>query len=572
MQEQQAQGLPPKFSPIGLLLVNRRLITQADVDQTLAAQKSTPGERFGTLLVRRGALSEEALLPVLAEQLGLPLVNAENIATHKETFLLQLEQCGLTIQWCRQALTIIWSEEPDTISIAARDPLRSLLQEIIRAHFPRAKLKWHLARGRDIERLLDEAESNRAVVHTGDLRHLKELAEEAPIIELVNGFFARATDARASDIHIEPEEFGFSIRLRIDGVMQTLEEYPREKFDATVSRIKLISDLDIAERRLPQDGRFSMRAGGRESDVRVSVIPGVWGESVVMRLLPKERGNDFSLDNLGMEPDNKAMFEGWIREPHGIVLVTGPTGSGKSTTLYTALTLANDRTNKIITVEDPVEFKLSGVTQIQVQSEIGYTFASALRAILRHDPDVVMIGEIRDLETAQIAVQASLTGHMVFSTLHTNDALSAFNRLVDMGIEAFLVASSLRGIIAQRLVRRLCAHCSEPQMKEELTPLQLKGVDLPAMENAAPPDWRKPKGCEQCNHTGFRGRIGIYEFLPVDESMQAAIIANRASIDALSPSSRKGYRSMRKDGFLKAYRGITSIEEVIRVTGAIAEG
>jgi general secretion pathway protein E len=357
----------------------------------------------------------------------------------------------------------------------------------------------------------------------------------------------------------------------VDGVLRTLESYERDRFDAVVSRIKLIAGLDIAERRLPQDGRLTMRAGGVESDVRVSVIPSVWGESIVLRLLPKERSGTFSLDALGMSADHRALFEAWIHEPHGIVLVTGPTGSGKSTTLYTALTLANDRSNKIITVEDPVEFRVPGVTQIQVQSDIGYTFASSLRAILRHDPDIVMVGEIRDLETAQIAVQASLTGHMVFSTLHTNDAFSAVTRLTDMGVEAFLVASSLRGIVAQRLVRRLCGQCAQPDAEADHRALIEASLPGALLAEAGVPGLRRAAGCKACAHTGYVGRSGIYEFVPVTQAVRAAIASGRAGVESFGPAERAHYRGLRGDGLLKAWRGLTSVEEVLRVTGAAGD-
>ncbi len=556
---------------IGELLLDGGLVKEEEVAQALALQARSPSERLGALLVRRGAISEDALLPVLARQLGVDLLDGATLLSHKESAQATMIKAGLSLRWGRQHMIAVWRDESGQLLVAAKDPLRSMLRETLRTQFPADAPIWKLARARDIERLYEEFERGATMRVGNELRQLKELAEEAPVVEFVNSLFARATDARASDIHVEPEEFGFSVRARVDGVLKTVETYSRERFDAVVSRLKLISELDIAERRLPQDGRFSMRAGGVESDVRVSVIPGVWGESIVMRLLPKERGGDFSLDALGMQPDHRAIFEQWIGEPHGIVLVTGPTGSGKSTSLYTALTLANDRTNKIITVEDPVEFKLRGVTQIQVQSEIGYTFASALRAILRHDPDIVMIGEIRDLETAQIAVQASLTGHMVFSTLHTNDAFSAFTRLMDMGVEPFLVASSLRGVIAQRLVRRLCACAEAANLTVEQHALIESGLSDALRASHPQPQFRRAVGCEQCQYTGYRGRIGIYEFLPVSTAMRAAIVARNVGLDALTAAERTQWRDLGRDGLLKVWCGVTTIEEVVRAAGSIPE-
>jgi general secretion pathway protein E len=551
-------------------LRERNLVSEQEMRAALAQVAAQPGERLGTLLVRRGAISEEALLPVQADVFGLPLLDGDQLLGNVSAMRAACRELALPLSWCRAQGVVFWRSGAD-FSACARDPLRSALREALLAAIgPGARVQWCLARARDIERAHEAVEQGDGRPTVEAPAHLKELAEEAPVIELVNGLFARATDLRASDIHVEPMSDGFEVRMRVDGVLRRVEAYGRDRFDAVVSRIKLLSGLDIAERRLPQDGRLSMRAGGTESDVRVSVIPSVWGESVVMRLLPKERSKDFSLDALGMAPDQRAMFEQWIREPHGIVLVTGPTGSGKSTTLYTALTLANDRRNKIITVEDPVEFRLTGVIQIQVQSDIGYTFAGALRAILRHDPDIVMIGEIRDLETAQIAVQASLTGHMVFSTLHTNDALSAINRLMDMGVEDFLVASSLRGIVAQRLVRNLCNACARPDDSAEHLAL-IRTMLRDPLQPSEPIRLRAATGCPACGHSGYVGRTGIYEFVPITPALRAAIARARNSGGSLPADGTGEFRTMREDGLRKAWHGITSVDEILRVAGASSE-
>ena len=323
--------------------------------------------------------------------------------------------------------------------------------------------------------------------------------------------------------------------------------------------------MDIAERRLPQDGRLSTRVGGQEMDIRVSALPGVHGESIVMRLLPKER-KELGLERLGFESDHLAMMQEWTAEANGIVLVTGPTGSGKSTTLYAALAAANDGLKKIITVEDPVEFQLSGVTQIQAHPEIGLTFANALRSILRQDPDVIMIGEIRDLETAEIAVQAALTGHLVLSTLHTNDAISAFTRLVDMGVEPFLVATPVRAVQAQRLVRRLCSCARAASVPG---PIQREAADIAArVLPGTTPLWMEPVGCDKCLGTGYRGRLGIYEMIPVSERMQHLIVSG-ASVNEMKDQARaEGHRFLREDGLLKAWQGLTTAEEVLRVVGS----
>jgi general secretion pathway protein E len=389
------------------------------------------------------------------------------------------------------------------------------------------------------------------------------MAEEAPVIELVNNIISQAMEERASDIHIEPEADTFDVRYRIDGVMFTQRTLPKQRYYAVASRLKLVSGIDIAERRLPQDGRIGMRINGQELDIRVSSLPGVNGESIVMRLLPKER-QDMMLEKLGFLPDHLLLLRDWVQQPHGILLVTGPTGSGKSTTLYSALDESNDGVRKIITVEDPVEFRLPHITQVQVHSDIGLTFAAALRSILRQDPDVIMIGEIRDLETAEIAVQAALTGHLVLSTLHTNDAMSAFTRLIDMGVEPFLAATPVIAVQAQRLVRRLC-HCSEPVVVSESVELRVSPF-VNKLFAGQQPNWRKAVGCAQCQHTGYRGRLGIYELVGVGEGIRDLVLAKASLSDLQKKAREEGFRDLATDGLIKAWQGLTSVEEVHRVT------
>jgi general secretion pathway protein E len=551
---------------IGTLLQARKLISPQDLDKALNFQRQFGG-RVGSILVRMGALSEDALLSALSEQLGLSLVAGEALPSRAD-IVHAAQLGGLTLDWLVSQELVLWEGPDGAIHCASRNPIGSDTQETVEASFPAQPPRWHLIAAQDLERLLKllllQAGDG---FHDDEIAHLRELAEEAPVIELVSNILAQAVDERASDIHIEPEERFFQVRYRIDGVLHTRQTLPRERFDAVASRVKLISALDIAERRLPQDGRISVRAGGAEMDIRVSVIPGVHGESIVMRLLPKQRA-DLRLELLGMEADHLASFQRWAKEAHGIVLVTGPTGSGKSTTLYSALEVANDRRHKIITVEDPVEYRMAGVTQIQVHSDIGYSFSRALRAILRHDPDIIMIGEIRDVETAEIAVQSALTGHMVFSTLHTNSAIAAFNRLLDMGVEAFLVASSVRAVEAQRLVRKLCPHCARPappapsvrEMAEEL-----RGR-FPALF-APEPAWREAAGCPQCKGTGYQGRLGIYEFVEVTPDLQTAVMRRASAAEMTQIAKTHGFRSLREDGLVKAWRGLTSIDEILRVTG-----
>ena len=561
----------PLLAPLGQLLLERELVTAADLERALSLQ-GRMGTRIGSTLVRLGAISEDMLLPVLAEQLCLPLLGEEALPARAADYRNAIEQTGLSVTWFADNGVLLWEGAEGVFHCASRNPIDTNLQELVAVALPGRALSWHFARSRDVERLCKLYASPDDTGYSDDVAHLRELAEEAPVIELVNNLLAGAADERASDIHVEPEEHAFLVRYRIDGVLQTRAEFPRERFDAVASRIKLISGLDIGERRLPQDGRITVRAAGVEMDVRVSVIPQVHGESIVMRLLPKER-KDFNLAKLGMEADHLQAFERWAKEPHGIVLVTGPTGSGKSTSLYAALAVANDRHSKIITVEDPVEYNMPGITQIQTHAEIGYTFGQALRAILRHDPDIIMIGEIRDLETAQIAVQSALTGHMVFSTLHTNDAISTFTRLTDMGVEPFLVASSVRAVEAQRLVRRLCEKCSTPAAPPAALADLLASLkqQFPALFETAP-NFREAQGCSHCGHTGYRGRVGIYEFVEVSPRIQSAIMQRLPAHELVAMAREDGYRNLREDGLVKAWRGQTSVDEVMRVTGLSGEG
>jgi len=397
-------------------------------------------------------------------------------------------------------------------------------------------------------------------VASDDLRLLRELAEEGPTIELVNGMLSEAVTRRASDLHVEPEEHDFAVRLRVDGDMQELARHPKDRFDAVSCRIKILAELDIAERRLPQDGRINARVHGEAFDIRVSVLPGVLGESIVLRLLRQDR-KPTRLQDLGMNAEHSALFSRWTQLANGIVLVTGPTGSGKSTTLYTALELANDRSRKIITVEDPVEYRIKGITQLQVNGDIGFSFAAALRSILRHDPDLILVGEIRDEETARIAIQSALTGHLVLSTLHTNSAIGAITRLVDMGLEPFLIAASVRGLMAQRLVRRLCTHCSEPDTSaDEALPALLQRFSL------TPTGLRRAVGCPQCNGTGFHGRIAIYDLIEIDSDLSHQIATGAIESALLNRIGPQAHAGLLRSGMQLVAEGRTTLAEVLRAT------
>lgn len=392
-----------------------------------------------------------------------------------------------------------------------------------------------------------------------DIGHLKDLASEAPIIRLVNMLITRAVESRASDIHIEPFEDELKVRYRIDGVLHDIESTPKRLQAAIVSRIKIMAKLNIAERRLPQDGRIRLKVGDREIDLRVSTIPVIYGESVVMRILHKE-GIVIDLEVLGFPAQTLSVFNQLITKPNGIMLVTGPTGSGKTTTLYGALDKINSPDKKIITVEDPVEYQLKGINQIQVKPQIGLNFANTLRHIVRQDPDIIMIGEVRDLETAEIAIQSALTGHLVFSTLHTNDAPSAITRLLDMGVENFLLSSTIRGILAQRLVRIICASCKEID-DSAVGREELKLLGIP--DNAA---IYRGRGCETCAFTGYYGRAGIYELLVVDDDIRKLILKNSDSNEIRQVARRNGMRTLLEDGAEKIKAGDTTISEVLRVT------
>ncbi|MBI3090240.1 MAG: type II secretion system ATPase GspE [Candidatus Tectomicrobia bacterium] len=395
----------------------------------------------------------------------------------------------------------------------------------------------------------------------GDEAHLRDMASEAPVIRLVNHLITRAVEVGASDIHIEPFENGLFVRYRIDGILQDTEAPPARLQAAIISRVKIMARLNIAERRLPQDGRIRVRVAGREIDLRVSTVPTLYGESLVMRILDRS-SIVVDLNHLGFLPDTLKQLEGLIRRPHGIILVTGPTGSGKTTTLYGALEKINTPEKKIITIEDPVEYQLNGVNQIHVKPQIGLTFANGLRSIVRQDPDVIMVGEIRDAETASIAIESALTGHLVLSTLHTNDSAGAITRLLDMGVEHFLVASSVVGIMAQRLVRLLCRDCRRADPPESAS---LSALGMP-MEELAGAQMYQPNGCEACSHTGYRGRIGIFEMLLMTDEIRDLILQKTSSQIIKQCAMRHGMRLLRQDGWLKVKAGLTSIAEVLRVT------
>jgi general secretion pathway protein E len=550
---------------LGEMMIGMGFAAQADISQALALQSEVDAP-IGALLVRLGAASEDQVATALSRQLGVRLDLSPDIAAISDRVIAALDThhplCSLLAWRNFRALPL---EAPDggmsgRLKVITDSPLNMTLPEIAAAHD--LVLDWCLVTPRTLDRIFSSIEMRRAAdapasAQSGSLseRRLKELAEQAPIIELVNNMFSSALASRASDIHVEPFEDRFQVRFRIDGVLRDWSGFPGNNFDPVVSRIKLLSGMDISERRKPQDGRQSIRLSGKEMDLRVSALPGPYGESVVLRLLDKARSLPTFVD-LGMGKDEQDVFKRILAEQHGIVLVTGPTGSGKSTTLYKALSEMNTGDRKIITIEDPIEYQLEGVNQTQVQSEIGYTFASGLRAVLRQDPDIIMIGEIRDAETAQIAVQSALTGHLVLSTVHTNTALAGVLRLADLGVERFLLGSALRGLMAQRLLRKLCISCAAPDL-------------VAKQSNMHTSDYVSATGCDDCAHTGYKGRFAVYEVATITSRLQAAI-ANGADEDQLEILAREdGFTPMRDRAMDAARSGMTSLAEVERVFGRL---
>jgi general secretion pathway protein E/type IV pilus assembly protein PilB len=533
----------------------------------LLAEGEPPSRAFTTC-----GVADDVLLRFLAKELGLRFVELEQQEFSKE-FLAQfparilLDKHIVPVQGDDSELLAVTSNPFDTSAI---DELRLATgREFQVALAPQAEIdrciKRYLGVGADtVQSMISEAgENGLQVIDTeaDDDMDLTQAAEGASIIRFVNQILTEAIELRATDVHIEPFEETLRVRYRVDGVLQeaSIAREIKQFQAAIISRLKILAKLDIAEKRVPQDGRIKIIISGREIDVRVSVIPMIHGEAIVLRLLDRSSVL-LGLDKLGMSERDLGIMHMICQRPHGIILVTGPTGSGKTTSLYAALSQINDVQRNIITIEDPVEYQLNGVNQIQISTKAGLTFASGLRSILRHDPNVVLIGEIRDNETAEIAIQASLTGHLVFSTLHTNDAPSALTRLVDMGIEPYLVASSLEAIIAQRLVRVVCPECREPLTDSEAMPLRRRFADqLPAV-------LYKSVGCERCQGTGYHGRIGIFEMMIVTDEIRSLILENTSAQELRKVATRQGMKSLRDDGFRQLHSGRTTVQEILRVT------
>jgi general secretion pathway protein E/type IV pilus assembly protein PilB len=556
-------------------LVEKGALAEADLARVKDAINANPGRPVHEILIERGFAKEEVVLSTLADEFGLELVDLTQATVapemlsvvpqrlvHRRNLMPLSRENGTLVVATGNPFDISSLDELQTVTGLHVHPVLASPREISRL------IKTHYGVGGDTVTAMVQERGDEGVellegIEADDSELAKE-AQEASVVRLVNQILVEAANERASDIHVEPEEKSLRIRYRIDGLLQTQMLPPEiNRFQAAIiSRIKIMSRLNIAEKRLPQDGRIKMRVQGREIDVRVSIIPMIHGEGIVMRLLDKGR-MVFNLANVGMLPDIYGTFKQLIDRPHGIILVTGPTGSGKSTTLYSALNEIKDEVTKIITVEDPVEYQQPGISQIQVHGKIGLTFAASLRSILRHDPDVILIGEMRDLETAESAIQASLTGHLVFSTLHTNDAPSAFTRLIDMGVEPFLVGSTVEGVMAQRLVRTICPDCKAP--------FELPVADLPKdfpikdQKDGKVTLW-KGTGCRACRQTGFRGRTGIHELMVTDDFIRDLVVQRINASHIRNEALKRGMTTLRQDGWRKVWSGTTTIDEVARVT------
>ncbi|MCD6661930.1 MAG: Flp pilus assembly complex ATPase component TadA [Comamonas sp.] len=547
---------------LGELLVRAGKLTERDLERALQVQQELGG-LLGSVLARLGLVSELDIAHTLAPQLGVPLVAADDFPD----LLPEVE--GLLPEFLRAHAVCPLGIEGGELTVAMAVPQDPFVLKALHLVTGRV-IRPALALEADIAKALAEPEAQEEAAEEGAwddldggdfIEHLKDLASEAPVIRLVNALIGRVIELRASDIHLEPFDDGLHVRYRVDGVIHPGELVPARLSAAVGSRVKLLAHLDIAERRLPQDGRIKTRVKGHELDLRVSTVPTVYGESIVLRVLDRASVR-LDLATMGFAPETLARFRELLARPHGILLATGPTGSGKTTTLYAALASIDALANKIITVEDPVEYQLEGINQIQVHPQIDLTFANALRSILRQDPDIIMIGEMRDGETAQIAVQSALTGHLVLSTLHTNTAAGAITRMQDMGVESYLITSSVNGVLAQRLVRTLCKECKQAYAPDEAL---LTRTGLGRFVKSGEKIYRAV-GCPACGQTGYRGRTGIHELLLLDDAMRRAILDGQDAGSLHQMAQRAGMHSLHEDGLRKVAAGVTALDEVARVT------
>ncbi len=565
----------PRKLRIGEVLLEAGLITKEQLDKAVEIQKKHGG-KLADIIIGSGFVTEVEFLRALSNQLNLPFIELEHYSV-KPKIIRKLPE-----RIARRFKALVLDYIDDQYLVGLADPTDVLAYDEV-SHILNAPIRVAIVRGSDLLKIIDQVyrrtedivsfaealkvELNEADVAAAAAAEEGLIDESAPVAKMLESIFADAVQVGASDIHIEPDEKVLRIRQRVDGLLQEDIIPGRQVIDALVLRIKLMANLNISEKRIPQDGRFHIKVKNREIDVRVSTMPVQFGESVVMRLLDQSQGL-LSLNNIGMTKLVLDKLQFFIRRPHGLILLTGPTGSGKSTTLYAILNELNDRTKKIITIEDPVEYTLPRVNQVQVNPTIDLTFARVLRAALRQDPEVVMIGEMRDEETARIGLRAALTGHMVLSTLHTNDSISSAMRLLDMGAEGYLVAAALRLVVAQRLIRKLCDGCTIP-MLPTIEELELLRLFLGTID----PSWqfKKGKGCSRCNGVGYYGRIGVHELLEIDHNLAEALRAGDSNRFASEANKQKNFKSLAKAAFEYAIAGKTSLEEVFRIAGEVAE-
>jgi type IV pilus assembly protein PilB len=563
MREEHAATALRHWKPLGELLVEAGVVDHAGLARAVEAQAQSK-ELLGQVLHRLGMASQKDISRALARQLALPYVDLDDVVPQEQALLALPEHLARQLQVVPLSLTngTLRLGMVDPVDVLAIDDVRRHTGQDIDVavitpdHFLRA-LNAYPSPGESVASLTSEITTR--VSEEMDVDHLRSLVDEAPVVRLVNLITLQAVRQHASDIHIEPQTHQVRVRYRIDGILYNAMTLPQHVHAAVVSRLKIMADIDIAERRLPQDGRIHLEIDKREIDIRVSTIPTIDGEKCVLRILDKSEGV-LGLEKIGLLPENLRRFRSLIEKPHGIVLLTGPTGSGKTTTLYAIMNQLNSTKSNIIAIEDPVEYQIPGVNQVQVNPKAGLTFAKGLRSFLRQDPDVIMVGEIRDEETARIAIHAALTGHLVLSTLHTNDAPGALTRLIDMGIEPFLVASSVIGVIAQRLVRVLCDRCKQAyEPPSEL----LQRLEASAGDGGSHLTFWRPVGCEFCNSIGYRGRTGIFEIMIVDEGVKALLTRGASASAIKAEAIRADMRTLALDGLEKAAVGVTSPEEVL---------
>ena len=559
-----------KSDPVERILLRNNKITEKTLGEIKANQLQV-GRYLGKTLVDHGYIHADILLETLSKDLNLPFLTFEDYPKTQ----LPIKDLNIPEAFLKEKTIFPIQMKDDTLTISVFDPfdlhtienlkislgknIKILLSteetivEAIETYYGAGESTM----GRMVDGIKDD--ENSFTETDPDTEHIRDMASEAPVIKLVNHIISKATEMGASDIHLEPFAEDLILRYRIDGILHDFEAPPKRLNSALCTRIKIMAKLDISERRLPQDGRIKLKLQGKDIDMRVSTLPTLYGESVVIRILDRSNLN-VNLEKMGFPKQELEQFQKLIHKPYGKLLVTGPTGSGKTTTLYGALQNINTPDKKIITIEDPVEYQIRGINQIHVKPQIGLDFASGLRSIVRQDPDVIMVGEIRDAQTADVAIQAALTGHLVFSTVHTNDAAGAITRLLDMGVENYLISSALLGILAQRLVRVICRTCIEPI---EVAPALIAEIDNPGQDSIKA---FHGKGCKECNHTGFRGRAGIYELLVVDETVRQLILTKATSQTIRESARKKGMTTLREDGWKKVAKGITTVEEVLRVT------